>query len=127
MKASDFATAVAIASGWIDGADVDAVYVYDGSQFDLLMDAHEYVVDVDGSKARVTFPADTDLYSKCAAIYEKWGQGGVIDFVTKNYPQDVEWGICVPCEHRSPFDKDDPDTCLVCGSSERDDNIKLED
>jgi hypothetical protein len=126
MKASDFATAVAIASGWIEGANVDAVYVYDGSKF-VLTDAHEYVVDVYGGKARVTFPADTDLYNKCAAIYETWGQGGVIDFVTKNYPQDVEWGICVPCEHESPFDRDEPGICLVCGSNERDDNYKLED
>lgn len=126
MSASNFADAVATASGWNDSPAVDAVYVYDADKF-VLTDAHEYIVDVYDGKARVTFPADTNLYDRCAAIYETWGQGGVIDFVTKNYPQDVEWGVCVPCEHRSPFDKEDPTTCLVCGSSERDDNFKLED
>mgnify|MGYP007090091389 CR=1 FL=1 len=95
-----------------------------------LVRAHDYRFWLDDDAARavtVTFPEGVTLSEKCAAIYSKWGQHAVYGFVSRCYPDVVEWGTCVPCEHRSPFDNDDPTTCLVCGSSERDDNYQLED
>ena len=79
-------------------------------------------------RVTVVFPSDVSLREKCFAVYEAWGQHAVYDFVDYAVARkSIEWGTCVPCEHRSPFDKEDPTTCLVCGSNERDDNYKLED
>jgi hypothetical protein len=87
-----------------------------------------WVSDLVNERVTVVFPIDVTLREKCYAVYEKWGQHGVYDFVDQAVARkSVEWGTCVPCEHESPFDKKDPTTCLVCGSSERDDNYKLED
>jgi len=93
-----------------------------------LVPSQDHSFWVDNERFTLFFPSDVSLREKCYAVYEKWGQHAVYEFVNDAVPRSsVEWGTCVPCEHGSPFDKEDPTTCLVCGSSERDDNYKLED
>lgn len=91
--------------------------------------SHDYRFWLDNDAAQVitmSFPDGVTLPEKCYAVYQKWGQHGVYDFVSRFYADVVEWGTCVPCEHESAFDKSDPTTCLVCGSTYRDDDYELE-
>jgi hypothetical protein len=56
------------------------------------------------------------MYEICVAIYERFGQSGVIKFCEVMDWQTWQW--CEPCEFESPV-SDEADSfpaCLVCGS-----------
>lgn len=84
-----------------------------------LVSSHDYLITVNDSWVTLSFPDGVTLSEKCAAIYNRWGQQGVHAFADRCYRDVIEWGTCIPCEAASPYDKSDPDTCLVCGSVAR--------
>ena len=102
----------------------DFVYMFENGTPE---DAYVYDFKYADRQYMLIFNAEESLYDKCLGVYNLTSQYGVYDFVNQFYADLVEWGICVPCEHESPFDLDDPTTCLVCGYEKRDDNYKLED
>jgi hypothetical protein len=64
------------------------------------------------------FPMEVkpSMYEICVAIYQRFGQFGVIKFADAIEWQ--TWAWCEPCEYESPI-TDEPDAepvCLVCGS-----------
>ena len=101
----------------------DFVYMFENGTPE---NAYIYDFNYNDRQYMLIFNAETSLYDKCLGIYNLTSQYGVYDFVKQNYADHVEWGVCVPCESWSPYDLDDPTTCLVCGSDERDDNFTLE-
>lgn len=91
-----------------------------------LVSSHDYLFILDDVWVTLSFPDGVTLSEKCAAIYHKWGQQGVDTFIDRCYSDVVEYGTCVPCESDTPFEKSDPETCLVCGSRQRDDHYRWE-
>lgn len=95
-----------------DGGTPESAYIYDFHYGDRTY--------------TLVFSAEASLYDKCLAIYNLTGQSGVYSFVNQNYADYIEWGVCVPCDCESPYETDNPEVCLVCGSTERNDDYQFD-
>lgn len=75
----------------------------------------------------VMFPKYVEIPDRCGAIYQKWGQSGVMGFVRKHIdPALIGYAECDACEIESPFLISDVLTnrfgvqqgeCLVCSNT----------
>ena len=101
------------------------VLVYDEMSEPMLTEYESESFDFYG--ATVMFPKYVEIPDRCGAIYQKWGQWAVFDFVRKHIPAElVGWAECETCEIRSPFLLGDVLTnrfgvqqgdCLVCSNN----------
>ena len=92
-------------------------FVYDTYSAELRLTFTYEVREPDGLFHRVVFPPSLSLSEMCCAVYHRWGQASVLDFVDHYWGDVVKYAYCEPCEFMSPVEDTDPDNCcLVCGS-----------
>lgn len=104
-------------------AQPDFVYMFDdgGSP----QSAYIYDFNYNDRQYTLIFSVCMNLYDMCVGVYSLTGQSGVFSFVNQHYVDDIEWGVCIPCDCESPFETVYPEYCLVCGSNERDDDFEF--
>ena len=97
--------------------------VYDEMSEPMLTEYESF----DFYETTVMFPEYVEIPDRCGAIYQKWGQWAVFDFVRKHIaPALIGWAECEACDIRSPFLLSDVLTnkfgvqqgqCLVCSNN----------